>query len=96
MSIRIDEVTWERRNAFITGEDGESVFEQHDVEVPKAWSQLATNVVVSKYFRGPLGSPERENSVRQLIDRVVLTMRLGARSRATSPTPPRPTPSTPS
>ena len=51
------------------------MFEQHDVEIPKPWSQLATSVVVSKYFRGPLGSPEREHSVRQLIGRVVRTIR---------------------
>jgi ribonucleoside-diphosphate reductase alpha chain len=50
------------------------VFEQHDVEIPKPWSQLATNVVVSKYFRGPLGTPQREHSVRQLISRVVDTI----------------------
>ena len=53
-------VEWERRSAVIHGEKGEVVFEQHDVEMPKAWSQLATNVVVSKYFRGPLGTPQRE------------------------------------
>ena len=70
-----DAVEWELRNAVITGEKGEVVFEQHDVEIPKAWSQLATSVVVSKYFRGPLGSPEREHSVRQLIGRVVRTIR---------------------
>jgi ribonucleoside-diphosphate reductase alpha chain len=70
-----DAVEWERRSAVITGEKGEVVFEQHDVEIPKAWSQLATSVVVSKYFRGPLGSPEREHSVRQLIGRVVRTIR---------------------
>ena len=51
------EVEWELRAAVISGEDGRVVFEQHDVEVPRAWSQTATNVVVSKYFRGPLGSP---------------------------------------
>ncbi len=68
-------VEWERRSAVITGEKGEVVFEQHDVEIPKAWSQLATSVVVSKYFRGPLGSPEREHSVRQLIGRVVRAIR---------------------
>src|SRR6266496_3530918 len=67
-------VEWERRSAIISGEKGEVVFEQHDVEVPKSWSQLATNVVVSKYFRGPLGTPEREHSVRQLISRVVSTI----------------------
>jgi ribonucleoside-diphosphate reductase alpha chain len=69
------EVEWERRSAVIQGENGEVVFEQHDVEFPKAWSQLATNVVVSKYFRGHLGSSQRERSVRQLIGRVVDTIR---------------------
>jgi ribonucleoside-diphosphate reductase alpha chain len=69
-----DAVEWEIRSAVIQGERGETVFEQRDVEVPKAWSQLATNVVVSKYFRGPLGTPERERSVRQLIGRVVYAL----------------------
>ncbi len=69
-----DEVTWEYRTAGIANESGKSVFEQKDVEVPESWSQLATNVVVSKYFRGHLGTPERETSVRQLIDRVVNTI----------------------
>jgi len=67
-------VDWERRSAVISGEKGEVVFEQHDVEIPKPWTQLATNVVVSKYFRGPLGTPQRERSVRQLIGRVVDTI----------------------
>ncbi|MBI2763766.1 MAG: vitamin B12-dependent ribonucleotide reductase [Chloroflexi bacterium] len=62
------------RTAGISNESGKSVFEQKDVEVPKSWSQLATNVVVSKYFRGHVGTPERESSVRQLIDRVVNTI----------------------
>src|SRR5579862_854508 len=66
-----DEIEWELRTAAISSETGKTVFEQKDVEVPKAWSQLATNVVVSKYFRGHVGTPERETSVRQLIDRVV-------------------------
>jgi ribonucleoside-diphosphate reductase alpha chain len=66
-----DEITWEYRTAGIANESGKSVFEQKDVEVPDFWSQLATNVVVSKYFRGHLGTAERETSVRQLIDRVV-------------------------
>jgi ribonucleoside-diphosphate reductase alpha chain len=70
-----DAVEWEHRSAVISGEKGEVVFEQHDVEIPKAWSQLATSVVVSKYFRGLLGSPEREHSARQLIGRVVRTIR---------------------
>jgi ribonucleoside-diphosphate reductase alpha chain len=69
-----DEINWERRDASIGNESGKSVFEQKDVEVPSFWSQLATNVVVSKYFRGHLGTPERETSVRQLIDRVVDTI----------------------
>src|SRR5262245_11932399 len=67
-------VEWELRSAVISGENGEVVFEQRDVEIPKSWSQLATNVVVSKYFRGPLGTPARERSVRQLIGRVVGTL----------------------
>jgi len=66
-----DTVEWELRSALIANEKGESVFEQNDVEIPKSWSQLATNVVVSKYFRGHVGTPEREYSVRQLIGRVV-------------------------
>ncbi|MBC8187793.1 MAG: vitamin B12-dependent ribonucleotide reductase [Proteobacteria bacterium] len=66
-----DTVEWELRSATIANEKGESVFEQNDVEIPASWSQLATNVVVSKYFRGHVGSPERETSVRQLIGRVV-------------------------
>ncbi len=69
-----DEVEWDVRSAVIQGEGGETVFEQRDVEVPRPWSQLATNVVVSKYFRGPLGTPQREHSVRQLIGRVVSTI----------------------
>jgi len=68
------EVEWERRGAVIAGEKGEVVFEQPEVEIPKPWSQLATNVVVSKYFRGQLGTPQREYSVRQLISRVVDTI----------------------
>jgi ribonucleoside-diphosphate reductase alpha chain len=66
-----DTVEWELRSATIANEKGENVFEQNDVEIPKSWSQLATNVVVSKYFRGHVGTPEREYSVRQLIGRVV-------------------------
>jgi len=68
-----DAIEWEHRDAVITNERGEVTFEQRNVEVPKHWSQLATNVVSQKYFRGQLGTPERENSVRQLIDRVVET-----------------------
>lgn len=65
-----DTIEWDRRTAAITGERGEVVFEQKDCEIPKPWSQLATNVVVSKYFRGKVGTPGRENSVRQLVSRV--------------------------
>jgi ribonucleoside-diphosphate reductase alpha chain len=66
-----DEIEWELRDAVIPGEGG-NVFEQKGVEVPKSWSQTATNVVASKYFRGKLGTPQRERSVKQMIDRVVL------------------------
>ncbi len=66
-----DEVEWESRDAVISNEKSEVAFEQRNVEVPRFWSQLATNVVAQKYFRGALGTPERESSVRQLIDRVV-------------------------
>jgi ribonucleoside-diphosphate reductase alpha chain len=69
-----DAVEWELRDAVIANERGETVFEQRGVEVPKSWSQTATNVVVSKYFRGQLGTREREKSVRQLIGRVADTI----------------------
>ncbi|MCY7417209.1 MAG: vitamin B12-dependent ribonucleotide reductase, partial [Chloroflexi bacterium] len=69
-----DEITWEMRTANIANESGKTVFEQTDIEVPAFWSQLATNVVVSKYFRGHIGTPGRETSVKQLIDRVVNTI----------------------
>jgi ribonucleoside-diphosphate reductase alpha chain len=66
-----DEVEWERRDAKIGGGEGGTVFEQKGVEVPKFWSMTATNVVASKYFRGKLTSPDREWSVKQMVDRVV-------------------------
>src|SRR5215468_9443429 len=69
-----DELAWEHRTATITGEDGKPVFEQREIEIPKSWSMLATNVVASKYFRGTPGTPERESSVRRLIARVVDTL----------------------
>ncbi len=69
-----DLIEWERRTAGITGEKGQVIFEQKDVEVPRSWSQLAINVVAQKYFRGSPGSPEHETSVRQIIDRVVDTL----------------------
>ena len=75
-----DEVEWELRSAVIGNERGEVVFEQRDVEIPKSWSQQATNIVVSKYFRGQIGTPERERSVKQLIGRVVDTITEWARA----------------
>src|SRR5215468_4870623 len=69
-----DLVEWERRTAAITNEKGVVFFEQKDVEVPRSWSQLATNVAAHKYFRGLLGSPQREYSVKQMVDRVVNTL----------------------
>src|SRR6266481_4963491 len=69
-----DAVEWEKRTALIGNEKGTTIFRQNDVEVPKNWSQTATNIVASKYFHGKPGSPEREGSVRQLIARVVNTM----------------------
>jgi ribonucleoside-diphosphate reductase alpha chain len=69
-----DEIQWDRRDAVITNEKGEVVFEQKGVEVPAFWSMLATNIVVSKYFHGQVGTPEREYSVKQLIERVARTI----------------------
>ena len=69
-----DAVEWERRVAQIGNEKGQVIFRQENVEVPKAWSQTATNIVASKYFHGKLDTPERENSVRQLIGRVADTI----------------------
>lgn len=69
-----DELEWEQRTASITNEKGESIFEQKNVEVPARWSQQATNVVVSKYFSGKMGTPQREHSVKQLIGRVADTI----------------------
>ena len=70
-----DLIEWERRTAAITGEKGQLIFEQKDVEVPRSWSQLAINVVAQKYFHGSPDSQERETSVRQIIDRVVETLK---------------------
>ncbi len=69
-----DEVRWELRTASIGNDKGAVIFEQRDVEVPADWSQTATNIVVSKYFYGKIGSPERESSVRDLVGRVVDTI----------------------
>jgi ribonucleoside-diphosphate reductase alpha chain len=70
-----DEVAWELRSAVIQDEKGQTVFEQHGIEVPSTWSQTATNIVASKYFRGQLGLANRESSVRGLIHRVVDSIR---------------------
>ena len=70
-----DEVVWERRDARITNfADGSVAFEQTDVEFPADWSLNATNVVAQKYFRGSLGTAERETSLRQVVDRVADTI----------------------
>ena len=68
-----EEVEWEIRDAFIPGKD-KPAFDQKDVEFPKFWSQTATNIVAQKYFRGKMGSAERETSVKQMIGRVVDTI----------------------
>ncbi len=69
-----DTVEWETRSAEIKGENGELLFEQTNCEVPSFWSQLATNVICSKYFYGEIGTEEREYSVRQLVHRVARTI----------------------
>jgi ribonucleoside-diphosphate reductase alpha chain len=69
-----DTVTWEKRNASIGDASGNMVFEQNDIEAPTNWSMTATNVVVSKYFRGHLGTDIRETSIKQLISRVTNTI----------------------
>ncbi|MBL6274718.1 vitamin B12-dependent ribonucleotide reductase [Micromonospora fiedleri] len=71
-----DEVAWERRDVVMTNwRDGSINFEQRGVEFPESWSVNAANIVTTKYFRGAVGTPEREWSLRQLIDRVVTTYR---------------------
>ena len=69
-----DAVEWEKRTAQIGNEKGATIFKQENVEVPKSWSQTATNIVASKYFHGKHGTADREGSVRQLIGRVVNTI----------------------
>ena len=69
-----DAIEWETRDAIIANEKGDSIFEQRGVEVPASWSQMATNIVVSKYFHGTLETHEREHSARQLVGRVVKTL----------------------
>jgi ribonucleoside-diphosphate reductase alpha chain len=69
-----DTVTWETRDASIGDASGNSVFAQNGVRIPSDWSMTATNVVVSKYFRGHVDTPERETSIKQLIERVTYTI----------------------
>lgn len=69
-----EEIAWDIRTASITDQNGTALFEQSNVIVPADWSQTATNIVASKYFHGHLGSPERETSVGQLVDRVADTI----------------------
>ena len=70
-----DEVVWDRRDARITNfRDGSVAFEQLGVEVPANWSVNATNILAQKYFRGTLGTPEREWSLKQVVDRIADTI----------------------
>ncbi len=69
-----DLIDWEKRSSSITNVKGEIVFEQHDIEAPRGWSQTATNIVASKYFHGTVGEADRESSVGQLVHRVVDTI----------------------
>jgi len=80
-----DELEWELRTASIQNEKGRVIFEQRDVEVPKDWTQTATNIVASKYFHGKVGTPDRESSVRQLIARVADTIAQWGRRRRSIP-----------
>src|SRR5437016_12480483 len=70
-----DEIEWELRLAQITDAQGNVIFEQKDVEVPKDWSMTATNIVASKYLHGTIGTPDRETGVRHLVRRVAETIR---------------------
>jgi ribonucleoside-diphosphate reductase alpha chain len=70
-----NEVEWDLRLAQITDAQGNVIFEQKDVEVPKDWSMTATNIVASKYLHGKIGTPDRETGVRQLVARVAETIR---------------------
>ena len=83
-----DEVTWERRDVVMTNwRDGSVNFEQYGVEFPDFWSVNAANIVTTKYFRGAVGTPQREWSLKQLIDRVVEgTARPAARTATSAPT----------
>src|SRR6202034_2352837 len=70
-----NEIEWDLRLAQITDAQGNVIFEQKDVEVPKDWSMTATNIVASKYLHGTVGTPERESGVRALVIRVAETIR---------------------
>ncbi len=77
-----DEVVWDRRDARLTNyRDGSVAFEQLDVEVPSTWSVNATNILAQKYFRGTLGTPEREHSLKQVVDRIVDTITQWGKNR---------------
>src|SRR5664280_1642941 len=70
-----DEIQWDHRTASIADQNGNSIFEQKNVEAPVDWSVTATNIVASKYLHGHVGTPERETGVRQLVARVAETIR---------------------
>jgi ribonucleoside-diphosphate reductase alpha chain len=83
-----DAVTWERRDVVMTNwRDGSINFEQHGVEFPEFWSVNAANIVTTKYFRGAVGTPQREWSLRQLVDRVVGTYTRAGRENGYFATP---------
>ena len=69
-----DQINWVKRDAKIGSSDGRIIFEQKNVEVPEFWSQTATDIVASKYFSGKKNSPERESSIKQLVNRVAKTI----------------------
>src|SRR6188508_1843156 len=68
-----DDIEWETRDALI-GDPAKPAFEQRGVEFPRSWSQNATNIVSQKYFRGQMGTPQREHSVKQMVGRVAGTI----------------------
>ncbi|HEY4224050.1 MAG TPA: vitamin B12-dependent ribonucleotide reductase [Myxococcota bacterium] len=74
-------VQWEKRSASVSDSNGKALFKQDDIEVPVSWSQQATNIVANKYFRGTVGTPERESSVRALVLRVADTLTTWGRRR---------------
>src|SRR6202789_1231499 len=83
-----DQVTWERRDVVMTNwRDGSINFEQHGVEFPESWSVNAANIVTTKYFRGAGGTPQREWSLKQLVDRVVGTYTSAGRENGYFATP---------